>query len=134
MYSITDVLLVQLFAVIVIYNSPGLVKYFTSLKRTLPFLNMNLSKLIKELNNFYFFICKINPLILDLDLDCDNDELIENSNEEERKYEKHEDLVKEIIFENKYLMDLIIYNSMIVLVLPPTNIFKIKSMKNHKNP
>lgn len=101
MYSISDVLLVQLFAVIVIYNSPELQKYFTSLKRNLPFLNMNLSKLIKELNNFYFFICKINPLILDYDIqdDMQYDLKEQNNNEEERK----EEPVREVLFENKYL-------------------------------
>ena len=60
MYSISDVLLVQLLAFIIIYNSPGLVNFFTSLKRTLPFLNVNWTKIIKELNDFWIFICEIN--------------------------------------------------------------------------
>lgn len=93
MYSITEIILIQLFCFIIIYNSNLLIFFFN---KTFPYFN---DIKLKELINFYNFICDNNPLLLDY-YDSDNLILDEETNVADNKIE----IIKtEEKFEDKYL-------------------------------
>lgn len=93
MYSITEVILLQLLCFVIVYNSSGGVNYW---KTIFPFLNENMDKLIK----FYKFICENNPLLLNYYDDSDNNEDKQEDNKVETVGETKQIQIK---YEDKYL-------------------------------
>ena len=91
MYSVTEILLIQLLCFFIVYNSPEFVRRFP---------NTNLTKILKEIMHFFIFICKNNPLISDY---SDTYNLIEYENENKDEIIKQEEPIKEVKFEEKYL-------------------------------
>ncbi len=96
MYSITEILVIQLLCFIIIFNSKSAVNY---LKQTFPFFNGNFEENINEFIKFYKFICEHNPLILDYDKQDEQVELEDTSKNDDKK----EELKPEAKYEDKYL-------------------------------
>jgi len=100
MYSITEILIIQLLCFAIVFNSKSVVNY---LKLIFPFFNGNFEEKINELFNSYFemvqFLHENNPLLIDY---SDKDEIREvediNKNEELKLQVKYE-----IKYEDKYL-------------------------------
>lgn len=93
MYSITEILIIQLLCFIIVFNSKSAINY---LKRTFPFFNVHFEEKLKEFINFYKFISKNNPLLLDyLEIEDTPPELedikLENMSEELKPKQKFED-------------------------------------------
>lgn len=95
MYSITEILIVQVLCFVMIFNSKSAINY---LKKIFPFFNGNIVEKINEFINFYKFICENNPLLLDYS--DKTDELPEL--EEIKKELKHE-AKQEAKYEDKFL-------------------------------
>lgn len=94
MYSIAEILVIQLLCFIIIFNSKSAVNY---LKQTFPFFNQNFKEKIHELVNFFNFIWKHNPLILHyFDKTDERTVLVDTS----KNTDKKEELKK---YEDKYL-------------------------------
>ena len=94
MYSIAEILVIQLLCFIIIFNSKSAVNY---LKQTFPFFNQNFKEKIHELVNFFNFIWKHNPLILHyFDKTDERSVLVDTS----KNTDKKEELKK---YEDKYL-------------------------------
>ena len=99
MYSISEVLLIQILCFFIVYNSPGFIKYST---RYFYFSNTNLTKILKELIDFYMFICEHNPLILDYS-DNNYSEKEENNDKNDKNETINLEPIKDVKFEEKYL-------------------------------
>lgn len=96
MYSITEILIIQLLCFVIVFNSKSAINY---LKRTFPFFNGNFQQKVNEFINFYKFICENNPLLLDyLDREENTPEL-----EDIKSENTSEELKPEQKFEDKYL-------------------------------
>lgn len=104
MYSITEIILIQLLFFIIVLKSNIAINY---LRRYLPFFYENLNEFIQ----FYNFVCENNPLLLNLDKidntlkieDVDtnkNSEIIKNEEKFEDKY-----LKKFKTFPNEFIFD-----------------------------
>jgi len=94
MYSIAEILVIQLLCFIIIFNSKSAVNY---LKQTFPFFNQNFKEKIHELVNFFNFIWEHNPLILHyFDKTDERTVLVDTS----KNTDKKEELKK---YEDKYL-------------------------------
>jgi hypothetical protein len=92
MYSITEIIFIQLFCFIIVINSKSIINL---IQKKIPFFNAhNLNELI----NFYKFICDNNPLLLDY-LDTSDIDV----SEETIKEENNNNIEIEEKFEDKYL-------------------------------
>jgi len=96
MYSITEILIIQLLCFVIVFNSKSAINY---LKRTFPFFNGNFQQKVNEFIKFYKFICENNPLLLDYSDREDSPPELEDIKSENTT----EELKLEQKFEDKYL-------------------------------
>lgn len=96
MYSITEILIVQVLCFVIIFNSKSAVNY---LKQIFPFFNGNFQEKMNEFINFYKFICENNPLLLDYSDKKDEPPELEEITKDDKK----EELKPEEKYEDKYL-------------------------------
>jgi hypothetical protein len=104
MYSITEILIIQLLCFIMMFNSKSAINY---LKRMFPFFNGNFEEKMREFINFYKFLCEKNPLILDYEYKEDKEDK-EDEEDKEDDLPELKDIKQEVIkpeqkFEDKYL-------------------------------
>ena len=93
MYSITEILIVQVLCFVIVFNSKTAVNY---LKQKMYFFNGNFKEKLNEFMKFYKFICENNPLMLDYEDKQHNIVELEDITEELK-------LIPEQKFEDKYL-------------------------------
>lgn len=98
MYSISEILVIQLLCFILIFNAKSSMDF---LKKILPFLNINFKEKILKFIDFYNFISENNPFILDYSYELDTNELPEL--EEIKEENKNNELKPEVRYEDKYL-------------------------------
>jgi len=103
MYSITEILLIQLLCFFIVDNLPKYIRHFP---------DINISKILLLMMNFFIFICENNPLILNY---YDMYDLVEDGNDNRNEIIKQEEVIKqeeaikqegylkEVKFEEKYL-------------------------------
>ena len=99
MYSITEVLIIQLLCFFIVFNSKTATSF---LKKHFPFFNGTFMKKLDEFIEFYKFICENNPLILDY---SDKEDVEDNNQklEDIKDVCNKEELKPEVKFEDKYL-------------------------------
>ena len=97
MYSIKEIILIQMLCFFIAFNSSGAINY---LKQHFEFLNGNFYETINELIRIFQFICENNPTLLHYYEYDDDDDDKEKNNTVEIVEEKKQIQIK---YENKYL-------------------------------
>lgn len=92
MYTINEIIIIQLLCFMIAYNSKSLINY---LKRKFPFFNGNFREKMNEFIYFYKFICENNPLLIDYSYEKEEILVIKNMDDAAKK--------QELKFEDKYL-------------------------------
>jgi len=95
MYSITEIIIIQLLCFIIMFNSKSAIHF---LKQKFPFFNGNFQEKMNEFIRFYKFICDNNPLLIDYEY---SDEIPELDDIQEVSIKQ--ELKPEEKFEDKYL-------------------------------
>jgi hypothetical protein len=99
MYSIKEILIIQLLCFIIVFNSKSAVNY---LKQIFPFFNGRFEEKINEFINFYKFICEHNPLLLNYYEETE-ETLILESTSENKDNDNNTDTNIVTRYEDKYL-------------------------------
>jgi hypothetical protein len=96
MYSITEIIMIQILCFVIVFNLKLAINYF---KKKCNFFNGKFTEEMNEFIKFYNFICENNPLILDYFEILDLPSEIEDIKDSDKKKEKYQ----EQNFEDKYL-------------------------------